>query len=64
MGLALILGDTAAEEADGSSVDGEVLDCVPGIVDGDAALVMLLHLTEDDGHALGATVSLLCVVLV
>jgi hypothetical protein len=64
VGLALILGDTAAEEADGSSVDGEVLDCVPGIVDGEAALLMLLHLTEDDGHALGAAISLLCVVVV
>lgn len=47
----------------GSPTDGEVLDCVPGIIDGEAALLVVLHLTEDDGHALDAEISLPCVVV-
>ncbi len=52
------------EEVDGPTVGGEVWDCVPGIIDGEAALLKLMHLTEDDGHALDAAISLLCVVVV
>lgn len=57
------LVDTAAEDVDGPPADGEVLVCVPGIIDGGATLLVTLHLTEDDGHALGAAISLLCVVV-
>ncbi len=63
MGLVVGLTDAAVENVDISPADVGLLDCVPGIIDGEAALLVLLHLTEDDGHALGAAISLPCVVV-
>lgn len=55
MSLDVRLFDAVAEEVDGSPAGFEALDWVFGIVIGETALLVLLHLTEDDGHALGAT---------
>lgn len=64
MGLAVGLVVTAAEDVEGPSADGETSDCGSGMLGGEATLLTLLHLIEDDGHALGAAISLLCVVVV
>lgn len=53
----------AAKDVVASPDDGEVLNCVPGIINGEATLLVVSHLTEDDGHALDAVISVPCVVI-
>lgn len=52
-----------AEDVVASPDDGELLDCVPGIINGGATLLAVSHLTEDAGQALDAVISVPCVIV-